>query len=214
METVSPIVKALHELPVHPDEGGWGWARRIAPRRPRLLYTRALISRPGAPHQNFHFDQEMGRRSALLPSYRLFNVFVPLVDIAADGDGTQFLPGSHLGGMRNELCAAAVARSGRVADDAEAMACMEAPACPAGGIIIFDYRTLHRGLANAGPRDRPVAYGVCATGWARDHVNYPELGVRAAVDGLPNGEDDAEELELTRRAIRGAHPFWRDVESE
>ena len=92
-----------------------GWARRVAPRRPKLLYTRALVSRPGAPHQNFHFDQEMGPRSAILPSYRLFNVFVPLVDIEPDADGTQFLPGSHLGGMRNTLCAAAIERSGSVA---------------------------------------------------------------------------------------------------
>ena len=89
------------------------------------------------------------------------------------------------------------------------LAAMEAPACPAGGIIVFDYRTLHRGLPNAGTRDRPVAYGVCSTGWAKDSVNYPDLCVRAAVESLPT---DPEELELSRITIRNAHPFWSDVE--
>ena len=130
MQRVTPIIEELHRLPVNPGEGGLAWARRLAPRSPKLLYTRALISRPGAPAQNFHVDQEMGWRSALLPSHRLFNVFVPLVDISADDDGTQFLPGSHLGGMNNALCTAAIQRSGRVVDDELAMNAMEAPGCP------------------------------------------------------------------------------------
>ena len=209
MQRVTPIIEELHRLPVNPGEGGLAWARRLAPRSPKLLYTRALISRPGAPAQNFHVDQEMGWRSALLPSHRLFNVFVPLVDISADDDGTQFLPGSHLGGMNNALCTAAIQRSGRVVDDELAMNAMEAPGCPAGGIIIFDYRTLHRGLPNSGARVRPVAYGVCSTGWAKDRVNYPPLDVRDVVDNLPA---DVEERDLARRAIRGAHPLWSDIE--
>ena len=166
MQRVTPIIEELHRLPVNP---GRRTSMGSAPRASfaKLLYTRALISRPGAPAQNFHVDQEMGWRSALLPSHRLFNVFVPLVDISADDDGTQFLPGSHLGGMNNALCTAAIQRSGRVVDDELAMNAMEAPGCPAGGIIIFDYRTLHRGLPNSGARVRPVAYGVCSTGWAK-----------------------------------------------
>ena len=94
-------------------------------------------------------------------------------------------------------------------DDELAMNAMEAPGCPAGGIIIFDYRTLHRGLPNSGARVRPVAYGVCSTGWAKDRVNYPPLDVRDVVDNLPT---DVEERDLARRAIRGAHPLWSDIE--
>ena len=47
--------------------------------------------------------------------------------------------------------AAAVARAGpslRLEDDAVAMREMVVPACPAGGLLLWDFRTLHRGMPN------------------------------------------------------------------
>jgi hypothetical protein len=47
--------------------------------------------------------------------------------------------------------AAAVARAGpsrRLEDDAVAMGEMVVPACPAGGLLLWDFRTLHRGMPN------------------------------------------------------------------
>jgi len=87
------------------------------------------------------------------------------------------------------------------------MSAMVAPACPAGGVIIFDYRTLHRGLPNAGTRDRPISYGVCSTGWARDTVNYPPMSCEALSAQL---SADPFELQASRRAYRDAHSFWND----
>ena len=53
---------------------------------------------------------------------------------------------------------------------------LEAPACRAGGIIVYDYRTIHRGLPNdlEGGRERAVAYVICATGGAEEGYNFPE----------------------------------------
>ena len=53
--------------------------------------------------------------AGLNPGHRLFNVFVPLVDLAEGGDGTQIWPGSHLD--RTRAAAYHEARSGRLAGD-------------------------------------------------------------------------------------------------
>ena len=42
----------------------------------------------------------------------------------------------------------------------------------AGDAIIFDYRILHRGLANNSTNDRPLAYFTYGRSWFRDATNY------------------------------------------
>ena len=194
----APVVRAVSRLPKHEDDAGLPLGGTILPAgRPRRRMSGAIVSCPGAIAQAFHVDASRAhlRGSALFRQHRLYNVFVPLVDIAADADGTQFWPGSHLQRTRERSLDEALARSGRLEDDVVAMAQMEAPACKAGGIIIFDYRCLHRGLANMQERTRPVAYCVLATGLARDRANFPETSWKAAAQTLP------EEPEL-RRAVR------------
>lgn len=72
----------------------------------------------------------------------------------------------------------------------------EAPACRAGGVIIFDYRLIHGGLPSRGGRERPVAYAVVATGGATDDSgNFPDARIRDA----------------TRAAV-SALPFWDELE--
>ena len=96
------------------------------------------------------------------------------------GDGTQFWPCSHTtaavametwkratGEDQDDLLGAPA--SNRCRD-------VEAPACRAGGVILFDYRVIHSGLPSLG-RDRPVAYVVCSTGGALDG-NFPEERIR------------------------------------
>ena len=62
----------------------------------------AIISADGAKAQTFHADAGAThiKLARHLPAHRLYNVFVPLVDIAEDADGTQLWPGSHLDGTR------------------------------------------------------------------------------------------------------------------
>ena len=77
---------------------------------------------------------------AVCSRHRLFNMFCPLVDLQKDGDGTMFWPGSHLARTRAAAYHAAIGRSARLDADPLAMAEMVVPACPAGGIILFDFR--------------------------------------------------------------------------
>jgi len=191
---VEDIICALHKLPVRRAEGIQLWPRRLSPRKPRSIMSGSIISVPGAPAQKFHRDSRLPI-SWVLPSHRLFNVFVPLVNISQDDVGTQFLPGSHL----------------MFSDKRLDLDIGEAPAWPAGGIILFDFRLLHRGLEHMGGSARPYAYAVLGTGWARDDKNFPARSLDAIIEHLP---EDEFELEVARRAIRNANPYWVDLLEE
>jgi len=132
----------------------------------RVIMSGAVVSRPGALEQSFHADGEGG----------LFNIFIPLVDIEPEDDGTQYWPGSHLTDPSMERVLGLV-------DDAAAMGEMASPGCAAGGFLAFDYRTIHRGRINNG-RERAVAYVVCtADPDAADRKNFPDLSVFDAEPG-------------------------------
>ena len=134
--------------------------------QPRLVMSGAVVSRPGASAQHVHTDgDERG----------LFTIFVPLVDIEAESDGTSFLAGSHL--ETDVLARTAKSDEGVMEFDAETMTRMISPACVAGGLLCFDYRTAHRGRANAG-RERAVAYIVVSTEeGVTDDSNFDTMSV-------------------------------------
>jgi hypothetical protein len=72
----------------------------------------------------------------MLPSRRRrYNIFVPLVDVHKDTQGTQLWPGSHHGLTRKARYRAAMQRSGALEADRATMEAMEAPACRAGGMV-------------------------------------------------------------------------------
>ena len=48
-------------------------------------------------------------------------------------------------------------------------------ALPLGGCLLFDYRLLHRGLANRSDRERPVLSIVYQRDWFRDAVNFRDV---------------------------------------
>jgi hypothetical protein len=58
----------------------------------QALNIGAVISRPGARVQRFHCDATHAMFAAAQadPSHRIYNVFIPLVDLCEDGDGTEF----------------------------------------------------------------------------------------------------------------------------
>ena len=76
------------------------------------------------------------------------------------------------------------------------MAEMAVPACPAGGLLIFDFRLQHRGMPNTSGRERAIAHAVLATGGAFD-----KLGADASpslIDAVDALSDDP----ATRRKQR------------
>ena len=212
-EIAVPIIKTMHTLPPNLNDG-WlprltGATRFLLPATPLVAMTGAIISQPGAKAQRFHADaaDTHFRLARLCPRHRLFNVFIPLVDIEADGDGTMLWPSSHLEQMRYEKYSRAVSRSGHLEDDGETMGEMRAPAMKAGDVLIFDYRLVHRGLPSIG-RERCMAYAVLSTGLAWDASNFPSFSLRDAVDSLP---DESDERELLRREFRKSFGFWSEL---
>lgn len=141
------------------------------------LMSGAVISRAGARVQRFHVDATHSHfeSSQANPSSHIYNVFCPLVDISEDGDGTMFWPAPALGESSRALAKHMLDAPDSTLDTSA----LDAPATPAGGLVIFDYRTIHRGLANAevGGRERPVAYVACATGGAEDEHNFPRTAI-------------------------------------
>lgn len=134
---------------------------------PRLDQSGVVVSRPGAVIQDAHADGERHVRPG-----QIIALFVPLVDIERDGDGTEFWNGSHIRDQNGRP------QGGR--SPAERLR----PALAAGSIILYDFKTVHKGLANpAGGRERPLLYlTIAADLSAHDENNFPSE-LPSAYDG-------------------------------
>ena len=91
------------------------------------------------------------------PSHRdgpdgLVTVFAPLTAFVPRNGPTEVSPATHRGG-----------------DDSSSVA----PLLQPGDVLLFDYRCLHRGLANEGDARREVAYAVYSRQGVRDIQNFP-----------------------------------------
>ena len=110
----------------------------------RLMTEGVVVSKPGSAAQGFHYDGLNGG---------VFNVFISLVDVERDADGTQFWTNSH-----RSVEGAQFKHRYPPADVNKIISQSESPGVQAGDMIIFDYPLIHRGLPNKGTRIRPVAY--------------------------------------------------------
>ena len=119
-----------------------------------LDYSGAVSSFPGADTQGWHVDGELEG---------LYTLFVPLVDITAENGGTEFRPGTH---MDERVDRASVIATPRV-----------------GSVVLFDYRILHRGLANSSKYPRPIMYAVYARRGVEDTDNFPTITMDELVSG-------------------------------
>ena len=113
---------------------------------------------PGAPEQHFHPDGTVKG---------LVNVFVPLVRVDAANGPTELRLGTHeaAGDERGSNGAWDV-------DHGDTLAA--APNLEPGELLLFDYRVMHRGRANATAESRPVIYVVyAARPGISDAHNFP-----------------------------------------
>lgn len=141
----------------------------------------AVISWPGAGVQRWHSDADPEFFAAAHKdeSYRLYNVFIPLVDVEQGSDGTEFWAATDLQDSTRALARRYLGGT-KEASLPDVQSQIQSPACRAGGIILYDYRAIHRGAPNpeAGGRQRPVAYVlVSVPGGGRDTYNFPESSV-------------------------------------
>jgi hypothetical protein len=141
-----------------------------------------MVARPGAPAQEPHRDGGIlfpdAAIDAILPPSAL-TLVIPLVDVTLDNGPTAAAPGSHrlqAGSSSAELVAMPVQR---------------------GDAAIWDFRTLHAGLANRTAEPRPVLYFTACRPFWTDPVNFRE-NARARLVG-----DPATMAALGPRFVRG-----------
>ena len=158
----------------------------------RLCNLSLIVATPGCTSQSWHAD---GGHISLSQHERchVFNVFIPLVDVPLSMGPTELRPGTHYH-TRNlaPMMLAAKARKS-----------LRPPVCAElkiGDALVFDYRILHRGMANVSDvdvdnddsqheridcnvssrrsnscgEDRPVLVLTFARRWFKDVCNFPK----------------------------------------
>jgi len=149
------------------------FVRHVLGSSARLVHAGCVCSLPGSAVQGIHRDgkhlflsSESG--GVALPTHCL-TVFVPLVPLTSAIGPTQFWPGTH-----SEFGDAprAIAKSVTFATPADTSGTESKEGAVPGDAIVFDYRILHRGLANESEQARPLAYFTFAKPWFSDVTNY------------------------------------------
>jgi len=135
------------------------------------LYDSCIVSVPGAKTQAQHSDNGHlfpGREHVRWP--HCVTVIVPLCDVTAENGPTEFWPGSN----REEKARA-------LFDEMRSTGAM-IPSAPGlelagavGDAIVFDTRTVHRGMPNGSRAKRPILYLAYARPWYTEGTkNFPE----------------------------------------
>ena len=130
----------------------------------------AIVSLPGAEVQNLHTDSpplfdEWPILTTLLPAYAI-TVAIPLVDITPENGPTVVSDASHK-----------LLPKEPPYPNSEIVLC-----CKKGSILMWDYRTLHRGTSNDTNSVRPMLYLTYSRPWWQDHVNLNKESSRVRID--------------------------------
>ena len=102
-----------------------------------------IYSFPGSADQSFHGDGPHLYDTQLPP--HAINIFIPLTDISPELGPTEFIPKSHLlshvSGINKMLESSLNIPKGEVVS----------PLINCGDLLLYDYRTIHRGVQNKTP---------------------------------------------------------------
>ena len=104
-----------------------------------------------------------------LPAHAL-NCFAPLVNVSRRMGPTEFVPASHKPGPVARALEAALQRGRAPAD-------VFSPELSVGDVLVYDQRTVHRGVPNRTKDERPILYLLFARPWFRDHINFGETSL-------------------------------------
>lgn len=135
-----------------------------------LAYVGLVSSGPGSVAQPWHADGvPLFPGDHALPAHAL-NCFAPIVDVSRPMGPTEFVPGSHNPGPVARALAAALARGREPAD-------VFSPELSVGDVLVYDQRTVHRGVPNRTNTERPILYLLFARPWFREHINFGETSL-------------------------------------
>ena len=126
-------------------------------------FTAGLLARTGCATQEPHADgmhphdnREASDVADTLPLHAL-QLFLPLCKVTTRRGPTEFWTSSH-----HAAYAPYASFLPSIALEADA-----------GDAIIFDFRVVHRGMANTSGRWRPILYQTCTAAWFTDDFNFP-----------------------------------------
>lgn len=127
-----------------------------------------VVSTPGAPSQGWHADGGHVALDVHKPCHCL-NVFVPLQDMpSAEWGPTEIRPESHY--YTRNLAPMLLAAKAR-----KQLRPTVAPLLQLGDVLAFDYRVLHRGLANTTQDGlRAILVLTVSEVWFQDRLNFPK----------------------------------------
>jgi len=136
------------------------------------LYDSAIVSVPGAKTQDMHCDNGhlFPHDSTHIASPHCVTVICPLVDVDEDNGPTEFWPGSHYESVAKEMFEERDRTGAHIPSKSSLQL-----AGSVGDAILFDTRTVHRGMANAGDAKRPILYIAYARPWYTEGTkNFPD----------------------------------------
>ena len=131
----------------------------------KLAYVGLVSSGPGSVAQPWHADGvPLFPGANDLPAHAL-NCFAPIVNVSRRMGPTEFVPASHKPGPVARALEAALQRGREPAD-------VFSPELSVGDVLVYDQRTVHRGVPNRTTTERPILYLLFARPWFREHINF------------------------------------------
>jgi len=147
----SPETPPLAELAAHPMVVEM--TRGLLGPKYYLEKAGLIMSHHGAEIQRWHMDTpHLFSVGTHLPPHSV-SVFVPLCDLVPSNGPTEFQLATHI-------------KANLVQKQRHAIA-----SCPAGSLVCYDPRIMHRGGANQSGADRPLIYLTFSRIWYRDTLN-------------------------------------------
>ena len=170
VEPWSMATKALREYGAHLSQVLRPLVDRVLGEDAKLAHMGLVSSGPGSVAQPWHADGvPLFPGSNALPAHAL-NCFAPLVNVSRRMGPTEFVPASHKPGPVARALEAALQRGREPAD-------VFSPELSVGDVLVYDQRTVHRGVPNRTTTERPILYLLFARPWFREHINFGETSL-------------------------------------
>ncbi|KAJ1445923.1 hypothetical protein M885DRAFT_578422 [Pelagophyceae sp. CCMP2097] len=133
------------------------------------LYQSVIVANPGAKAQGLHCDNgHLFPGEAHLENPHCVVVIVPLIDVNVENGPTEFWPASQKEAAAKLLFLEA--KTHFIPSQSSL-----ALAADKGDVIVFDTRTVHRGMPNTSREPRAILYLAFARPWYSEGVrNFPE----------------------------------------
>lgn len=168
IDQLEPIVLSILEQ--HPNYSTTANDDKDGGKKYNLIHS-MIISTPGSYSQKFHVDTTH-INDEHWPSH-IFNVFIPLVDITTSDLGpTEIIPKSHI---ESRILYSDKYTPSRKQQAHRNLKSPVGPLMNVGDVLMFDFRTMHRGLANIDERNinRPMLVLAFSLPNFQDKANWP-----------------------------------------